>query len=335
MNNNDFHVGLVMGGTSAEREVSQLSAKSILKALRDRNYKVKLIDPAYGEEQPRNEDDFFKDSNHEKLSTQNYIKTVDKGIYDEVDVAFIALHGTWGEDGRIQSLFDLRGIKYTGAGVLPSALAMDKSTSKVMFQHYDVQTARWFLLDKHNVDYELVKEKIKKFFGYPCVIKPNDQGSTFGLTVCRGDVEVHSAINNAFKYSNRVIVEEYIEGHEVTVGVLNQKALSVLEIKPKHKIYDYECKYTHGMSDYEVPANFPKETLEHLKHQALLAYNSVGCENYGRVDFKLSKDLQSYCLEVNTLPGMTSTSLLPKMAKATGIEFDDLVDRIVKLALEK
>lgn len=335
MSNNEIRVGLVLGGTSAEREVSQMSGMSILKALKEREYKVKLIDPAYGGNQPKKEDDFFNKKEFDELSTENYIKAVDKGVYDDVDVAFIALHGTWGEDGRIQSLFDLKGIKYTGAGVLPSALAMDKSISKVMFQHYDVQTARWFLLTKHYIDYKLVKEKIKKFFGYPCVIKPNDQGSTFGLTGCRGDVEVQGAVEKAMQYSDKVIVEEYVNGHEVTVGVLKQKALSVLEIKPKHQIYDYECKYTHGMSDYEVPANFPKETLEHLKQQALLAYNSVGCEGYGRVDFKVSKDLQSYCLEVNTLPGMTSTSLMPKMAKAAGMEFDELVDRIVRLALEK
>ena len=333
LENKDIKVALILGGVSSERPVSKLSARSVLDAIKAKGYKYKLIDPAYGLNQPQNEEDFLKEEDTAEISADNYIRAVDSEMMDDVDAAFIALHGTWGEDGRIQSLLDFKGIKYTGSNVLASALAMDKAMSKVMFQHFDVRTPNWFLITDKNTNYEIVKDKIKKFFGYPCVIKPNDQGSTFGLTVCRGDKEVHHAVLKAFEYSEKVIIEEYVGGHEVTVGILEQKPLSVLEIKPKHKIYDYECKYTHGMSDYEVPADFPKDVIDHLKHQALLAYNSVGCQQYGRVDFKLSENLKSYCLEVNTLPGLTSTSLLPKMAKAAGINFDELIDRIIRIAL--
>ena len=236
--------------------------------------------------------------------------------------------------GTVQSLLDLRGIKYTGTGVLGSAVAMNKSFSKIMFNHFDVLTPKWFVVNEKEFDNELTQNKIKKFFGYPCIIKPNEQGSTVGLTVCRGDSEVKESVLLALKYSENALIEEYIEGHELTVAVFNNECFPPLEIKPKKGLYDYESKYTSGMSEYIVPAEFPENILNHLKHQALLAFNAVGAKGYARVDFRLNKKNESYCLEINTLPGMTDTSLVPKMAKAVGIEFDELIDRIVKISLE-
>ena len=188
--------------------------------------------------------------------------------------------------------------------------------TKIMFQHYDVATPKWFVVDKKENGYTLVGSKIKKFFGFPCVVKPNDQGSTVGLTICRGESEIEQSIKLALQFSDKAMIEEYIPGRELTVGILGQQTLPVLEIKPKHGLYDYEAKYTDGMSEYIVPADIPENVANHLQHQALLAYNSVNCSNYARVDFRLTNDNKNYCLEVNTLPGMTSHSLIPKMAKA-------------------
>ena len=333
MSNNNINVALLVGGTSPEREVSKNTGKSILKALLDLDYKVKVIDPAFGLNQPKEIEIFFEEKDYTERTNRNFVEAINSTMFDDVDVAFIALHGKWGEDGAIQSLLELRGIKYTGSKVLASSLAMDKSMAKVMFQHFDVDTPRWFVINKYDTDFELIKTKIKKFFGYPCVIKPNDEGSTIGLTICRGDVEVSQAIIKAQQFSKKVLVEEYISGHELTVAVVDQRALPVLEIKPKSGFYDYENKYTQGRTDYIVPAEIPQKVAEHLQHQALLAFNSLGCESYARIDFRVTNDFKSYCLEVNTLPGMTSTSLVPKMAKAACISFEDLIDRIIKNSL--
>lgn len=330
---NNITVALLLGGISPEKEVSKSTGKSILKSLYDLGYKVKVINPSYGLNQPKEESKFFEEKEFTETSIRNYIEVINSTLFDDVDIAFLALHGKWGEDGTVQSLLEMRGTKYTGSGILASALAMNKYMTKIMFQHFDVTTPKWFIVRKDENDFKLIREKIKKFFGYPCVIKPNDQGSTIGLTVCRGDIEVEKAIKAALQFSDITLVEEFISGREMTVGIIGQQVLPVLEIKPKSGLYDYTSKYTSGMSEYEVPAVIPPNTSEHLQQQALLAYNSVGCESYARVDFKLTKNYKTYCLEVNTLPGMTNLSLVPKMAKAAGITFEELIDRIIKYSL--
>lgn len=333
MSNSKLKIALLVGGSSPEREVSKESSKSIAEAIKALGHQLVLIDPSYGSNQPKEENDFFAEKDFTEVKTENYVEAINSAVLDDVDLVFLGLHGKYGEDGTVQSLLELRGLKYTGSKVLSSALAMDKIMTKIMFQHYDVATPNWFMIGKNENDYELIKTKIKKFFGYPCVIKPSDQGSTFGLTISRGDSEVEDAVILAKKYAEKVLVEEYIPGRELTVGILGQQALPVLEIKPKHGLYDYECKYTDGMSEYIVPADIPKDVASHLQQQALLAFNSVNCSNYARVDFRLTPDNKNYCLEVNTLPGMTSHSLIPKMAKSVGISFEELVDRIIKYEL--
>lgn len=334
MENNNITVALLMGGAASEREVSKSSGKSILKSLKSLGYKVKVIDPAYGLNQPSDENEFFGSNDYSEVSHKNYIEILNSTQLDDVDVVFNSLHGKWGEDGSVQSILDMRGIKYTGTGVLGSAVAMNKSFSKIMFNHFDVKTPKWIIVDRNEQNYELIQNKIKKFFGYPCIIKPNEEGSTFGLTLCRGDSEVKEAVMLALKYSDHALIEEYIEGHELTVAVFNNACFPPLEIKPKKGLYDYESKYTSGMSEYIVPAEFPEDVLNHLKHQALLAFNAVGAKHYARIDFRVNNKNECYCLEVNTLPGMTETSLVPKMAKAVGIDFNELIDRIVKISLE-
>ena len=333
MENKDIRIALLVGGTAPEREVSKESSKSILGALKTLGYQVKVINPAYGVNQPQNEEDFFTEKDFTEISNKNYVEAVNSSLFDDVDLAFIGLHGKWGEDGTIQSLLELKGIKYTGAKVLPSALAMDKVMTKIMFKHFGVPTPIWIAIKRDKIDYAQIKKEINDAFGYPVVIKPADEGSTFGLTVCRNEDEIEKAVELAGKFSRKILAEEYIPGRELTVGVLDKQVLPVLEIVPKNGLYDYECKYTDGMSEYIVPADIPKDIAEFIQAQALKAYNAVECSNYGRVDFRLTDENKAYCLEVNTLPGMTSHSLIPKMAKAVGIGFNELVDRIIKFEL--
>jgi len=332
-NYSKINVVVLLGGTSPEREVSKDSGKSIYEALVRLGFNVKIIDPGYGLNQPENIEEYFTKTDYAEISNRNVIDVINSAMFDKVDLVFLALHGKWGEDGVIQSLLELRGLKYTGSNVLASALAMDKIKSKMMFLHYHVTTPNWFVVKSE--DYLLTKVilKINKLFGFPCVIKSNDSGSSIGMTICFEENEVENALEKAKKYSETIIVEEYIEGKELTVGILGKQVFPVLEIKPKSGLYDFASKYTDGLCDFIVPAEIPPEISKHLQNQALLAYNSVGCSVYGRVDFRLSNDNKSYCLEVNNLPGMTSHSLVPKMATSAGISFDSLVEKIVKLSL--
>lgn len=331
--NSELKVALLVGGASAEREVSKLSGKGVRDALRSLGYDYKVIDPAYGNNQPDSEEIFFGEKNFVKPSAKKYIECIDSNLFDEIDTVFNGLHGRYGEDGMIQSLFELRGLTYTGSGVLASSISMNKSFTKAMFKHYGVNTPRWIIV-RENYILKEVNELIKDTFGYPCAVKPIDEGSALGLSICNQFEDLDISIKTAMKYSEEIIIEEYIEGFEITVGILNNKSLPVLEIKPKHSYYDYTCKYTSGMSEYEVPAKFPQPVIEHISNEALLAYNSVGCTSYGRIDFRLSNQHEPYCLEVNTLPGLTSTSLLPKAAKAEGISFTELIDTIIKNSLK-
>lgn len=332
MNKNKISVALILGGTSPERAVSKQSAKSIYEALIKLGYEVKIIDPAYGTKQPENINEFFSDCDAGPLSNSNYVNAVNSHLFDDVDLAFIALHGKWGEDGTIQSLFELKGIKYTGSGVLGSSLTMDKARSKVMFRHFGVSTPDWITANKKS-DTETIKREIIDKIGFPCIIKPNDQGSTIGLSKCTKVEEIDDALNLALQFSNVALIEKFIVGREISVGIINNTILPLLEIIPKHEIYDYECKYSDGMSEYIVPAEIDYNAEEELKKQAMIAFESLGCEDYARVDFRLTKENIPYCFEVNTLPGMTSHSLVPKMAKSAGIEFHELVDMIIKAGL--
>jgi len=249
------------------------------------------------------------------------MKIFNSDLLNNIDLVFLALHGKWGEDGIIQSLLELRGINYTGSGVLS------------IFQKNNVNTAAWFTVaNRYKID-DVIKT-IKTEFSYPCVVKPNDQGSTVGMTILKKDDELKNAIELALSFSDLALVEEYIPGREMTVAILDDKPLPVLEIIPKDGFYNYESKYTEGMSEYIVPADIPEYVFRNLQGQAVKAFHSLRCKIYGRVDFRLNEDNISYCLEVNTLPGMTSTSLVPKMAKAIGISFEELIDKIIRNSLD-
>lgn len=332
MDKKNINIAVIVGGTSPERAVSKQSGKSIYEAILKLGYNAKLVDPAYGTNQPGKEEDFFSDCEYGQLSNSNYVDTVNSRIFDDVDLAFIALHGKWGEDGTIQSLFELKGIKYTGSGVLGSSLTMDKARSKVMFRHFGVSTPDWITATRIS-DRKLIKQEILNNLGLPCIVKPNDQGSTIGLSKCVDNAEIDEAIDLALQFSDVALIEKFIVGREIAVGIINNEILPLLEIIPKHEIYDYECKYSDGMSEYIVPAKIEVGVENELKKQAKIAFESLGCEEFARVDFRLTEDNIPYCFEVNTLPGMTSHSLVPKMAKSSGLEFHELIDMIIKAAL--
>ena len=244
----------------------------------------------------------------------------------EADVVFLALHGGQGEDGTVQALLDLTGVPYTGSGILGSALAMDKDLSKKLFQAAGVPTPKW-LMAPASVD------QVKKAVGFPVIVKPSKQGSTVGLSIVKKTSELAAAVTEAFKYDDEVMIEEFIPGRELTVGILGSEALPVGEIKPKHEIYDSECKYTKGMAEEEFPAKLsPAETSE-VQRLALAAFRALKLRGYARIDFRMSPDGVFYCLEANTLPGMTELSLIPQAAAACGIPFPELCERIVEIAL--
>ena len=333
MTNRKIKIALILGGTSPERKVSKSTGLSIYKALTNLGYDTVLVDPAYGENQPGDVEAYFAEKDFAEISNENYVKALNMRLFDSVDLAFLALHGKWGEDGTVQSLLELKGIKYTGSKVVSSAITMDKTMSKILFQHYNIRTPKWITVSLKSYNLSLLINEIGTEVKYPCVIKPNDQGSTVGLTICENENNVDEAVKLALQFSDKALIEEYILGRELTVAILEDEVFPVLEIKPKHGIYDYECKYTPGMSEYEVPAKISDELSDNLKKTSLAAFKALECEGCARVDFILTKDNMDYCLEVNTLPGMTSTSLVPKMAKSAGVSFEELIDRIIKTSL--
>jgi D-alanine-D-alanine ligase len=336
---------VLMGGTSAERDVSLASGEAIVKALKEVGHQVLALDSAKGQNLLSDNGKYIPEGvkdkppdvkELERVSKQQALEAIHSFDFSQVDVVFLALHGGQGEDGTIQALLDLTGKPYTGSGVLASALSMDKATSKKIFEHEGILTPDWFSVEESEpVTVSTVEKIIEKSFGFPCVVKPNNQGSTVGLTVVEQKRTLAEALDCAREYSNHILIERYIAGRELTVGVLGDQPLPVVEIIPEHGIYDYECKYTHGKSNYVCPAEIPQEKAREIQAIGLKAFQALGCEGYARVDFRYGQDGRFYCLEVNTLPGMTSLSLVPMAAKAVGIDFPELVDRIAKLALTK
>lgn len=333
MSSKNLKIALFLGGTSPEREVSKSSGKAIYKAIISLGYSCKLIDPGYGKNQPTTEEDFFTQNDFTEIGNENIIETVNSDLLNETDLVFNALHGKWGEDGAVQTLLELRKIPYSGSGIFSSMVAMDKTISKTLFKLNGVNTATWLSID-NSYKYNDLLEQVNSKFGFPCVVKPNDQGSTVGLTIARDESELQNAVEQAFNFSTLVLIEEFIPGKEMTVAILENEALPVLEIVPKSGFYDYTSKYTSGMSEYFVPADIPNTVFDQLQQQALTAFNCLRCEVYGRVDFRLNEENIPFCLEVNTLPGMTETSLVPKMAAADGISFEELINRIIKASLD-
>ena len=343
-----MNIIVLTGGTSAERNVALASGKAIAGALKSSGHNVKVIDPIFGAKQPDEEQifegrlvvgqEFPTAEELAKYSAKKVIECINSELFDNIDIVFLGLHGKFGEDGKIQSLLQMRGVKYTGSGVTSSAMAMDKDISKILFNHFNVSTPKWFMAEKSGYNLKEIDRKIENSFGYPAVIKPNDEGSTVGLSIVQPDVEdvqLNGALDSAFSYSGKIMIEEFIEGRELTVAILGNDALPVVEIKPKDGFYDYEHKYTKGMTEYFCPADLPANLADELREKSLIAHKALGCEVYSRLDFRLNPAGGYFCLEVNTLPGMTALSLVPKSASAIGMSFEGLLNKIIELSLAK
>jgi len=338
-----MNIALIAGGISAEREVSLNSSRFILKALRFLGHSVKVIDPIFGNELVE-EDIIFKDKiskdypTFEKIKelqdkkSVNLVKCINSELFDDIDFAFIGLHGKYGEDGKIQTLLELSNIKYSGSGVLSSAVAMDKNISKSIFLNNNILTPDWFIFNKSEV---ISYDECFKRFGLPMVIKPNDEGSTVGLTIVKKIEEFEDAVKIARSFSDKILIEKYIKGRELTVAVVDDIAYPVVEVKPIDGFYDYEHKYSKGKTDYFCPADIEESVSEKSKALAIKAHRALGCEVYSRVDFLLTEDNELYCLEVNTLPGMTELSLVPKATAVMNMSFNELVQKIIDVSLKK
>ena len=330
-------ITVLMGGVSAERDVSLASGLRIAQALRERGHEVVALDPARGVIAPDEQERMLREGtvgtappsleSLRGLSAASLSPTL--GTLPEIrsaDVVFLALHGGQGEDGTVQALLDMAGVRYTGSGHLASALAMDKDLSKSLLRAAGVPTADWIMAPAPAAEVEAA-------LGFPVIVKPSKQGSTVGLTVVRARDELEGAVAEAFCYDDEVMIERFVPGRELTVSILGDVALPVGEIIAKHEIYDYECKYTAGMATEVFPAELTAEQTHLLQAQALAAFRALKLRGYARVDFRMRDDGAYFCLEANTLPGMTALSLLPQAAAAHGMDFGDLCERIVELAV--
>jgi D-alanine-D-alanine ligase len=293
-------VAVLYGGLSSERDVSLNTGKACAKALEARGHDVVLVDV-----------------DHDVAARLRA---------ERVAVAFNALHGRYGEDGCVQGLLEAMAIPYTGSGVLASAMGMDKVVSKLVFRAIGLAVAEYRVFPRDRAA-SIGPGDLP--FGLPCVVKPAGEGSSVGVSLARDDAALRKACRDAAVYKGDVIVERYVKGKEVQVAVLDGKALGVIEVVPANEFYDYAAKYTAGTTQYFYPARIPEAHDRTLREKAELAHRGLGCAGVTRTDFILTEDGTPYILEVNTLPGMTATSLVPKIAKGNGISFEDLCERLL------
>jgi len=303
-------VGVLMGGPSSEREISLKSGKAVLAALSESSVNAVGID-------------IITDNEQENIKL---LKSYD------LDCVFIALHGRFGEDGTIQAILEKMNLTFTGSGVGASRLAMDKIGSLEIFKKQGLYTPKFLSLERSTYN---KSNDFKNELGLPLVIKPANHGSSIGLSIVESITDIAPSIDLAFQFDRRVILQVYIKGRELTVGVLDELALPVIEIIPQNKFFDFQAKYQSGATEYIVPAHLDNQISESAQKAALIAHKSLGCFGCSRTDIILSQDNLPYLLEINTIPGMTSTSLLPKAAKTVGIGFDKLCLKLLELAYEK
>jgi D-alanine-D-alanine ligase len=332
-----IRVGLIFGGKSEERKVSLVTGKTVAYNLNPERYEIVPIEISR-EGKWLLESETIKQISNE-IKTQHIASTkdivpVDLGSTSKIDVAFLALHGPGGEDGTIQGMLDVMGIPYTFSGTLASALAMDKHRTNVFLSGIGIPVIKSYLITKK----KYTKEKRKLLnIKTIVVVKPNKMGSSLGVEIAKGKRQIEKAIKNAFKYDSEIIIEDYIKGRELSVPVLGNseaKVLPVVEIIPlKNKFFDYASKYEEGGAEEIVPARIPDSKTREINEYALKIHYALGCRGVSRSDFILGDNNKLYFLEVNTIPGMTPTSLVPKSAKAAGISFKSLLDKLIELSL--
>lgn len=344
---------VLAGGLSAERDVSFKSGDMVAKALRENGHRVILLDAFMGYKETEEDiSDIFSRSAEASATVKEISETAPdlakvkaarkdtSGCFfgpnvirmcQMADIVFLALHGEDGENGKVQAAFDLFGIRYTGSGYLGSALAMDKGIAKMFFREAGVPVPKGILMEK----LARTDDPAGAGISLPCVVKPCSGGSSVGVSIARTAEEFPRALDEAFLWEDTVLIEEYIKGREFSVGVLDGAALPVIEMAPIEGFYDYKNKYKAGCAIETCPAEIPDETAAKMQEIAVAAAEALGLFGYSRMDFLLSESGEIYCLEANTLPGMTKTSLLPQEAQAVGMDFPALCERIIQISLQR
>lgn len=338
---------VLAGGTSTERDVSIVSGTGICTALRQKGHQAILVDIFCGVESVDWENPFPETYDVEKAcsyikSFNDHIQKMKKSrrnffgpnvleLCQKADIVFLGLHGANGEDGKVQAAFDLFGIKYTGTGYLSSAMAMDKGVTKEIFRMHHVPTPKGSSMEKKARTNDLSALDLE----FPVVVKTCCGGSSIGVYIVHDQAEYESALDQAFSYENEVIVEQYISGVEYTVAVVDGKAYPIVEIVPCEGFYDYENKYKPGATKETCPAPISEELTKKMQEYAVQGYQALGLESYARLDFMMTEDGEMYCLEANTLPGMTPTSLIPQEAGVLGIDYPSLCEELIRVSLKK
>lgn len=341
-------ITILAGGNSTERDVSLATGEMIYQALKKKGHRLVLLDMYMGYEGEVN--DIF---GTERNWSGNFVSIAEQNpdlealkamrgtnpdcavgpnvieICRQSDIVFIALHGANGEDGKIQAMFDLLGIKYTGTDYLSSAIAMDKAIAKDMFGQFKIPTPKGIVIS------EADKQMFDVWSIYPCIVKVNCGGSSVGVYIASNREELYAAAEQAFSYEKRIIIEQYIDGREFSIGVMDGKALPIIEIAPKEGFYNYKNKYQAGATVETCPAELDANIARAMQSCAESVYRALRLKTYARMDFRMDDHLNFYCLEANTLPGMTKTSLLPQEAAAAGIEFPELCQMIIDISMEK
>lgn len=335
-----MNIIVLSGGTSTEREVSINTGYMVCKALISKGHRAAIVDVYFGTDSPSSEifgNDFNLDKEIENIKALSAnVESVTKirdyyfgenvlELCKQADMVFMALHGENGENGRVQAAFDLHGIKYTGTGYLGSALAMDKGLSKNLFLYYNIPTPNGIIL----------KKGMKGDVGFPCVVKPCQGGSSVGVSIVETPEEYKEKLELVFQYDEEAVIEECISGREFSVGVLGGIALPVIEIAPVDGFYDYEHKYTPGMAEEICPANVSDDKAKEMQELSVRTGEVLKLGDYYRVDFMMNEEGDLFCLEANTLPGMTATSLIPQEAAAAGISFEELCEQIIEVSIKK
>src|SRR5256712_1876041 len=333
-----MRVTVLTGGATAERAVAFASAAQMVAALRSRGHDVHVVDTTRGPLSAADETQLLSGTIGTEVPDTAALEEAERRlladglaelpVVQRADVLCLALHGGTGEGGTLQAILDVVGVPYTGSGALGSALAMDKDLSKRLFRAAGVPVPAWFMTP-------VAPEDVTTALGWPVIVKPSKQGSTVGLTLVKNAKGLDAAVALAAGYDDEVMVEQFIPGRELTVGVLGDVPLPVGEIVPKHELFDYETKYTPGMSEETFPARIETLLARQLQEYAVMAHRALKLNGYSRVDFRVTPEGDIFCLEANSLPGMTRTSLYPQAAQAAGIPFPELCERVARLARNK
>lgn len=341
-----MNIVVLAGGNSTEREVSISSGQGVCQALRERNHKAILVDAYFGKESMEGE--LFSDKydteqaaawmRKQSSSLEEVMKTRKEffgphvlEICQKADIVFLALHGANGEDGKVQSVLDLMGIKYTGCGPLSSGMAMDKGITKMVFEAKGVPTPKGMTLEKGECSSYLSDYGMD----FPVIVKPCCGGSSVGVCIAHNQQEYGAALMEAFSYENQVVVEQLITGREFSVAVVDGKAYPVIEIAPLEGFYDYKNKYSAGSCVETCPADLSASLTKEMQMYAEKGYEALNLQAYARLDFLMEEDGSMYCLEANTLPGMTPTSLIPQEASVIGMNYPQLCEKLIEVSLKK